>query len=141
MSMAGWETIDLGPLEEPALWDLLFAVQVQVNKIAHSIWSQSEKLKISTGYSSIKEMVDPPSNEVPLRSKLNYFRRKVQALREQADYLTSQWAPQNQILLRKIIQAAISGAAALRIMQQFSRRSSERNPRPFSRTILFYICE
>ena len=83
-----WETIDLGPLEEPALWDVLFAAKVQVNKIAHSIWSQSEKLKISTGYSLIKEMVDAPSNEVPLRSKLNYFRRKVQALREQADLLT-----------------------------------------------------
>ena len=90
--MLDWETIDLGPLEEPALWDLLFAAQVQVNKIAHSIWSQSEKFKISTGYSSIKEMVDALSNEVPLRSKLNYFRRKVQALREQADCLTSQCA-------------------------------------------------
>ena len=65
MSMAAldWETIDLGPLEEPALWDLLVAAQVQVNKITHSIWSQSEKLKISTGYSSIKEMVDAPSKK------------------------------------------------------------------------------
>ena len=80
-------------------------------------------------------MVDAPSNEMPRRIKLNYFRSKVQALREQADYLTSQCAPQNQsspIFLRKIIfQATISGAA-LHIMQQFSFWSSERNSRPFS---------
>ena len=42
-------------------------------------------------------MVDAPSKEMPLRSKLNYFRSKVQELREQADYLTSQCALQNQI--------------------------------------------
>ena len=135
MTALDWETIDLGPLEEPELWDLLVAAQIHVNKIAHSVWSQSEKLKISTGYFSIKEMVDAPSNEMPRRIKLNYFRSKVQALREQADYLTSQCAPQNQsspIFLRKIIfQATISGAA-LHIMQQFSFWSSERNSRPFS---------
>ena len=77
MEALDWETIDLGPLEEPELWDLLVAAQIQVNKIAHSVWSQSEKLKISKGYSSIKEMVDASSNEIPLRSKLNYFRSKV----------------------------------------------------------------
>ena len=50
MAALEWETIDLGPLEEPALWDLLVAAQIQVKKIAHSVWSQSEKLKVSTGY-------------------------------------------------------------------------------------------
>ena len=49
MPALDWETIDLGPFEEPELWDLLVAAQIQVNKIANYFWSQSEKLKISTG--------------------------------------------------------------------------------------------
>ena len=32
MAALDWEMIDLGPLEEPELWDLLVAVQVAVIK-------------------------------------------------------------------------------------------------------------
>ena len=87
MTALDWETIDLSALEEKKLWDsdLLGAAQAQVQELAQCVWNKSEQLKLSAGFTAIKEMIGDPPKEMPLRSKLKFYRNKVQVLRKQAD--------------------------------------------------------
>ena len=88
MTVLDLETIDLSALDDEKLWDLLGSAQAQVQDIAQVaaqlVWNKSEELKLSTGFTSIKEMIGDPHEAMPLTSKLNFYRNKVQVLRRQA---------------------------------------------------------
>ena len=67
MAALDWEKIDLSALVDgEELWDLVSAANDQVQEMALAVWTQSEKLNISSGFASIKEMI--PSTEPNVHS-------------------------------------------------------------------------
>ena len=68
MTVLNCEMLNLSALDDENLWDLLGSAQAQVQAIAQLVWNNWEELKLSTGFTLIKEMIDAPPRARPLRS-------------------------------------------------------------------------
>ena len=70
--------------------------------------SHSLSANIGTGFHSINKMINKPEAKMPPRSKLHFYRRKVAALRKQADCLSSSCHYPHCVLLRMQAQAQLT---------------------------------
>ena len=60
-----------------------------MQETAQFVWNQSGELNLGTGFTSIEKMICDAPEAMPLRSKLKFYRNKVQVLQRQAHLSTS----------------------------------------------------